>query len=199
MRIANYGGAIISENGDMNFPGSGGMVGGLSAPGKGNSYLGGAGAEYQIFTPSNGPRPRITFPGGGSMDPPTTADQPPIYVEPGSGTGGTGGTGTPGGPTVINPPVGTTPTPGGTVVPPNSTMQDPFSAGPTTGTPNATIIEIVRNLMGRTREQVTGSGPVYLFAPQPGGESNGGFAMKQILVLGALAFGGFWLYKKYAA
>ena len=197
MRIANYGGAVVSVNGDRDYPGAGGTVGGLSAPGKGNAYIGGAGAEYNTFTPAvisdqvmvsgiasfpGGPRPRSSS---------SEQVEPPIILSPND---------PPPGPIITPPSTPTTPTTptGGCIGCNNQTASDPTGTFSSTATTNPTIMEIVRNLLGRTRDPATGNGPVYLFSPQPG-EANGGFPMKQIMILGALAFGGFWLYKKYAA
>lgn len=51
--IANFGGAEVDADGTRNYPGSGGMIGGLSFPNAGMSNFTGAGKSYERFTPYN--------------------------------------------------------------------------------------------------------------------------------------------------
>jgi hypothetical protein len=75
--IASYGGLEIKADGSRSYPGSGGMVGGLSFPFAGTSRFTGAGKAYYTFIPSNDTR--CTDCDGGSGD------------TGGGGTGGGGG------------------------------------------------------------------------------------------------------------
>lgn len=51
--IASLGGAIVRDDGSRNYPGSGGLVGGLSEDGGNWAYFSGAGKQYNRFTPQN--------------------------------------------------------------------------------------------------------------------------------------------------
>ena len=170
--IASYGGATIDANGNRNFPGSGGMVGALSEPGRGNSYIGGAGPVYYQFTPGHreeNPGPPVDNCLTGICDPPGPIFPPPPPPPPGDPN---------------EPPPGV-PCIGGSC--------DPLP--PEVGT--GTIGNLLNGLLRRNTPDQNTSGPVYLFTPQPG-ETGGGPAIdpKTVLLFGAVVIAGIVVYKK---
>lgn len=181
--IASYGGAIIDRYGNREFIGSGGAVGGLSAPGRNYSYMLGAGEVYNSFTPKDagpgydnniepphGPCPLDTY------CPPV--DYPPIEPPPPTPT----------------PPGGTTT--GGTTLP---CVGRSCGGVPTVGGIKDGLSDLITGLLGAGPKAAAGSsGPVYLFTPQPGESTVGGIGMKQLLVLVVIGVAGWFLVKKYA-
>ena len=186
--IGSLGGAIVDSNGARNYPGSGGLVGGLSFPGGNWAYFGGAGAMYNRFTPSVS---NTHIP----LEEPTTGAQPPI-VEPGTGTGGTGGTGTPNYPGSGNP--APTNTGSGTIIPPGSTsyVNEPSTYIPVEPIPTSTIMDIINGLLapgGRTN--VASLPPLYSFNPFT--NESGSVDMQKILIIGALLIAVYFAYTKF--
>jgi hypothetical protein len=187
--IASLGGAEVSSSGARNYPGSGGMVGGLSFEGGNWAYWGGAGKMYNRFTPSYAPQqPNNMVP----IEP--TVPEEPEPLPPCAPFCWT--------PTTPLPPeTPTTPnTPSPTEVPTGGTfdcVQDCDS--PTeipTQTPAGILSYIQALLAGAPRTAVQSIPPLFSFAPPTA--SNGGLPMQQLLIVGALIFGAYFLYKKYS-
>lgn len=180
--IASYGGMTIDKDGNRDFAGAGGAVGALSAPGRNYAYIMGAGPSYERFTPT---------PQGENVHPPIEPSclpgddycwHPPIDPDP--PVGGCVGSGCP----PVDPPPNDPPTSGGCSVPGACTDREP-EIDPTLGS-------LINRLLGSGLKSRDSSGPVYLFTSQPG-TSGGGFDLKKIGIIAALAFGGWWLYNKY--
>lgn len=180
--IASHGGAIVTKDGGRVIPGSGGMVGGLSLPGRNNAWIGGAGEKYETFTPVY----NESIPGPNEYPPENPRDYPaplPGPTEPQPG---------PPLPQLPGEPGPTTPTPttpGGTI--------------PGTGRPIIdqgevkTIMDRILETFGQ-RTRLKTEGPLYLFTPaqpaQPG--SGSGVNMRSIVMIGAVAAVAWFAYKK---
>lgn len=179
--IANYGGMNIDAAGNREFPGSGGMVGGLSAPGKNYAYLLGAGSEYHSFTPQSS---NAILPYDIPPDIPPPSDFPNQAPEPQQVPVPV--------PTIPWTPTPTTPT---TTTPGDQTP--PTTTTPTTTQPSTTVMDIIKQLI-----QGGGSGsgkqePVYLFTPAQPVQSSGGISMMNIIVLAGLAVAAWFAYTKW--
>jgi hypothetical protein len=192
MAIASFGGLIIDSKGNRSYPGSGGYVGGLSGDGQNYATMLGAGYKYNIFTPTNEtiPSPAPTPCHEPFCGEPSPAPQPFPY--PGD---------------LPQP----TPAPSPTPTPTDDTPDtpEPFPNYPPTCTdcgelpdvppvPGETIIDIIRGLITPSpKTSITTNPPVYLFTPNQGG--GGGLEMKSIIILGVLALGAWYVYKRFAS
>ncbi len=191
--IASYGGAIIDSKGNRVFPGSGGMVGGLSEPGKNYSYILGGGSQYNSFTPRE------------NLDPRDPGDGDPCDLDPRSpfcGGGGGGGRvcpGDPGCPPIDPPPIDPPPPtcPGDPSCPPIY-PHDPVCPGDPSCPPEVIpggITGIIQRLLGAT--PLNNSGPVYLFTPQPGeAAAAGGLDMKNLAIIAVIGLIAWFAYSK---
>lgn len=208
--IASLGGAEVASDGARNYPGSGGMIGGLSFPGGNWAYWGGAGKMYNRFTPNdtnwkgtigttNGEQCEDC--GGGPGVPLPSPEEPPVEEYPQWIPGTplpqpqTTTPTTPTTTTTIPVPVPTVPTGGGVL----NCVQDCDNPTGIPSQTNGTILQAIQAILAGVspRTAVQSIPPLFSFNPPSAG---GGSQMntKSLVVIGALIFGAFFLYKKYA-
>lgn len=187
--IGSLGGATVDSDGNRNYPGSGGAIGGISFPGGNWAYFSGAGSEYNRFTPNNSNfgglmksstniMMRPEQPGLCSADLgncPVGGDDPIIY-----GPGPTNVNISP-----INDPCS------GNSAPSCSTTDIPIE------TPNPfSMDDLIASLLAPgSRTNVASVPPIYSF--NPFSNQGTGIDMKKIGIILVGILIAFWLYKKY--
>ena len=198
--IASLGGAQVSKDGTRNYPGSGGMVGGLSFPGGNWAYWGMAGPNYNRFTPI-GTNESICLDCEPNLPAPTYPQEPappeyPPWLPPG---------------VPLPFPTTTTPTtsptqipttaPGGGNIPcsgrdcggaPNGPTEIPVEPGSVPG-----ILSTLQQLLtAGARTSVAAVPPLFSFNPPSAGGTT--LNTRSLVIFALVGFGAYFLYKKYA-
>lgn len=185
--IGSLGGATIDSDGNRNYPGSGGAVGGLSFPGGNWAYFGGAGAMYNRFTPNNS-----------NLDAAISGDNVMMRIQPGDG--------------ICSPDLGF-PCPGGgddIIIHPQVTTNNPCAGNSaqscaTTDIPiekpplsQSGLDDLIAGLLAPgSRTSVASVPPIFSFNPNTSGGS--GVDMKKIGIIAIVILVAFFAYKKYGS
>lgn len=201
--IGSMGGMELDASNNRDWPGSGGMVGGVTPTSRNYSWALGVGEKYNTFTPSpmNILPPIIDDGCVYCRDPEFPSPLPDYPSDPGYPGGGGGPLPAP----VPTPTPTPSPTPTPDPVPTNDPPGGPVVGGtplPTDPLPGTVGSLIERLLEGIGLRQGVQSQPLNIFQPAqpaaPQQSTGGAMNMRSLVVLAVLGFVGFWLYKKYA-